>query len=127
MTWVNQHDFNEFCDGDKPYGNYWIEAPQRPSPLHVWDGEQWVADRKALHNAPIDESIDAIEQQQPFTQRMFREWLLAELLQAGLPAAFLDPTQIIDATTTAWKSLTFGAKAAVMQERAVRQLRDKRL
>lgn len=39
--WINALNFSEYCEGDKSYGDYWIEVPQRFSSQHTWDGHQW--------------------------------------------------------------------------------------
>lgn len=48
MTWINTLNPSEITEGDKPYGDYWAEAPARPGPLHtpIFDKgvfAEWVA------------------------------------------------------------------------------------
>lgn len=35
MTWINTLDPSDVIEGDKPYGDYWVQAPERPGPYHT--------------------------------------------------------------------------------------------
>lgn len=50
----------------------------RPSSLHMWNGEAWVLDPKLEHNAPIDAQIVEIEKANPVTHRSLRETALIQ-------------------------------------------------
>ena len=71
------------------------------------------------------QQIDAIERAEPFTQRMLREWLIQTAIQAGMPAAFADPTQPLDtsAQNTVWNALPYGLQQAVLQQRTIVPIR----
>lgn len=95
MAWHNRHsNAAEIINGDKPYGSYWEEIPDQPSPFHrptreqqpdgSWSFTGWVLDEKAAHNAPIDAEIQRLEQETPHTHRGLREGLYAIVLLADL-------------------------------------------
>lgn len=43
MGWITEQG-TDYCEGDKPYGNYWVEVPTRPSALHIYVNNVWVLD-----------------------------------------------------------------------------------
>lgn len=43
MGWITEQGM-DYCEGDKPYGNYWREVPPRPSALHIYINNVWVLD-----------------------------------------------------------------------------------
>jgi hypothetical protein len=65
--WIGSNGYHggEALPGDQ-------EVPERPSPFHTWDGEQWVLVDGGL-NASIKAQIFAIESANLVTQRALRE------------------------------------------------------
>lgn len=53
MGWITQQG-TDYCEGDKPYGNYWLETPTRPSAQHIWVNAAWQLDPTKL--VPVFES-----------------------------------------------------------------------
>lgn len=54
-------DFNgEYYEGDKADHRH-IEVPQRPSPLHEWDGDGWVLNLTEARNQKLAEIKTAFE------------------------------------------------------------------
>lgn len=84
-AWLNTIDGSIVygnIDADRPYGSYWTELPDRPSPLHKWVDEQWVFDAKVSAQSSINQ-IEAAGPQIP--RRVWRD-LIAGMVKSGLLA-----------------------------------------
>lgn len=93
MTWINIVS-NEIVCGDRPYGMYWAEIPDRPSELHVWNGAAWVIDpakQAAADRLSTDNAELAVARSDNLLLTVLN--MTPAQLAAEVDAAFTDPAQ----------------------------------
>lgn len=135
MAWSNKHSsVTEVVHGDKPYGNYWEEIPDRPSAYHHLTRNEdgtfaaWVPDERAATNTPIDSQIVAIEREQ-MAPRFVREGFLGVILKLYMNAN-PDLTQmqaLSNLTNEAHQDYNVGFTRLLALDNQIRALRAQRL
>lgn len=105
-----------YCEGDQP-SSHWSAVPQRPSPNHKWNGQQWMLDA-ALDAAAQRRATDITEQELVKADNQVQQFLnftpaqLDAWVANNIEAAGLTLSQVKTNTGTALKVLGRIALAA---------------